>query len=158
MAINENYVILSYKTNFFLYPFCTPFGDVCMTQLKYYLRWKVCTTSRYLYEVGYPMLNSFLIPHLDTLYQLSQKCVTYRKYIHRSILHFSLGEIGMGRNIMCFLSWLACFPFLQILVIVLVLRKFSNIFLVNVVFMGTSMTMCVWSRYTRTPILIKTIF
>ena len=88
-----------------------PFGDVCMTQLKYYLRWKVCTTSRYLYEVGYPILNSFLIPHLDTLYQLSQKCVTYRKYIHRSILHFSLGEVSMGKNIMCFLSWLACFLF-----------------------------------------------
>ena len=47
----------------------------------------------------------------DRLYQLSQKCVTYRKYELRSILHFSLGEIGMGRNIMCFLSWLACFLF-----------------------------------------------
>ena len=107
--------------------------------------------------VGYTILNSFLIPHLDTLYQLSQKCVTYRKYIHRSILHFSLGEIGMGRNIMCFLSWLACFLFFANIGYRACPSKVLNVFLLYVVFMGISMTMCV-SCYTRPSILIKTIF
>ena len=63
------------------------------------------TKTRYPHKDCYAKLNG------DRLYQLSQKCVTYRKHIHRSILHLSLGEIGMGRNIMCFLSWLACFLF-----------------------------------------------
>ena len=63
------------------------------------------TKTRYPHKDCYEKLDE------DRLYQLSQKCVTYRKYELRSILHFSLGEIGMGRNIMCFLSWLACFLF-----------------------------------------------
>ena len=63
------------------------------------------TKTRYPHKDCYEKLDE------DRLYQLSQKCVTYRKYMHRSILHFSLGEVGMGKNIMCFLSWLACFLF-----------------------------------------------
>ena len=67
--------------------------------------------SRYFQKLRYFSLICYIYPDRDTLYQLSQKCVTYRKYMHRSILHFSLGEVGMGKNIMCFLSWLACFLF-----------------------------------------------
>ena len=113
--------------------------------------------SRYFLKLRYCSLICYLYPDRDTLYQLSQKCVTYRKYIHRSILHFSLGEVSMGKISCASCHGLHVFYFLQILVIVLVLLKFSNVFLVYVVFMGISMTMCV-SCYTRTPILIKTIF
>ena len=32
-----SYDFFRYETKCFLDPFCTPFGDVCMTQLKYYI-------------------------------------------------------------------------------------------------------------------------
>ena len=103
----------SKRYEMFLDPFCTPFGDVCMTQLKYYLRKNVCTTWIYQYfqKQRYLPLNCYLVPCSGYIVSIKSKVCDLLKNIHRSILHFSLGEVGMGKNIMCFLSWLACFLF-----------------------------------------------
>ena len=92
-----------------------PFGDICMTQLKYYLLlWGVCTNT-------YKNILPVCVCHLQVGQTVSIKSsvwLTHNK--HSSILHFAKGKLVWG-EISCFYHtlhvfifckyWLSCLSF-----------------------------------------------